>query len=59
MSGSAAIAPATKSRESPGRKGVTTEARFAENNQKQYGIRPHMIFLHYINHILIDMENKI
>lgn len=28
------------------------------NQQKQYGIRPHMIFLHYINHILIDMENK-
>ena len=35
------------------------QPRFAENNQKQYGIRPHMIFLHYINHILIDMENKI
>ena len=59
MSGKAEIAPATKSRESPGRKGVTTNPVSQKIIKKQNGIRPGMIITHNHNHILIDMKDEI
>lgn len=59
ISGNAEMAPATKSKESPGRKGVTTNPVSQKMIKKQDGVCPGMIITHNHHHILIDMKYKI
>ena len=59
ISGKAEIAPATKSKESPGRNGVTTNPVSQKSDYKQYDISPSMIFLNNIYHILVNVKYKV
>lgn len=43
----------------PRQKRCNHQTGFTENNQEQDDIRPGMVFLYNINHILIDMKNEI
>lgn len=57
--GNAEMAPATKSKESPGRKGGEYKPGFAKYNNEQDSVCPSMVILHYTNHVLINVENKV
>ena len=42
-----------------GQEGCHHEPRLAEDDDKQYGIRPLVIVLHELHHVLVDVQDKV